>query len=99
MAEYIERESLLKRLEAHQATNAWTIGKKQFAEGYYLGLSEAEIMIAQAQKADVAPVRRGGWFDVGSMSCRCSECGCKNARETPWCPNCGARMGGGSDNG
>ena len=34
----------------------------------------------------------GHWFDVGSLSCRCSECGCKNNKETKYCPNCGARM-------
>lgn len=42
--------------------------------------------------ADVAEVRHGHWTDVGSLSCRCSECGCKNSRETAYCPICGARM-------
>ena len=32
------------------------------------------------------------WYDVGSLSCRCSKCGCKNNRESRFCPNCGARM-------
>ena len=27
-----------------------------------------------------------------TLSCRCSECGCKNDRETRFCPNCGAKM-------
>ena len=38
------------------------------------------------------PVRHGKWFDVGSLSCRCDQCGCKNNKETPYCPNCGAKM-------
>ena len=42
--------------------------------------------------ADVAPVRHGQWIDKGSLSCRCSKCGCKNYKETQWCPNCGAKM-------
>lgn len=41
---------------------------------------------------DVAPVVHGYWTDVGSLSCRCSECGCKNDKETRFCPNCGAKM-------
>lgn len=47
--------------------------------------------------ADVAPVRHGRWYDVGSLSCRCSMCGCKNDRVRPYCPVCGAKMDGGQD--
>lgn len=36
--------------------------------------------------------RRGEWWDKGSLSCRCSECGCKSPKEYKFCPNCGARM-------
>lgn len=36
--------------------------------------------------------RKGYWFDVGSLSCRCSECGGKSNRESRYCPNCGAKM-------
>lgn len=39
-----------------------------------------------------ASVICGRWEHVGSLSCRCSECGCKNDRETRFCPNCGAKM-------
>lgn len=41
---------------------------------------------------EFAPIRHAHWFDVGSLSCRCSGCGCKNDRETAYCPNCGAKM-------
>lgn len=34
----------------------------------------------------------GRWFDIGSLSCRCSNCGGKNNRESKYCPNCGAKM-------
>lgn len=41
---------------------------------------------------DVVEKKRGEWFDVGSMSCRCSNCGCKANKEYSFCPNCGADM-------
>lgn len=36
--------------------------------------------------------KKGRWYDVGSLSCRCSECGCKAPKEYSFCPNCGAEM-------
>ena len=36
--------------------------------------------------------RHGRWFDRGSLSCRCSECGCKSTLELAQCPACGAIM-------
>lgn len=39
----------------------------------------------------------GDWFDKGSMSCRCSNCGCKSTKEYSFCPNCGADMRGRKD--
>lgn len=36
--------------------------------------------------------KKGEWFDKGSLSCRCSVCGCKSVNEYKYCPNCGARM-------
>lgn len=42
----------------------------------------------------VDPVQHGYWFDKGSLSCRCSNCGCKSDKEYHYCPNCGAKMDG-----
>ncbi len=42
--------------------------------------------------ADVRPVVHGHWEDRGSLSARCSECGCKSLRESDYCPDCGADM-------
>ena len=36
--------------------------------------------------------KKGTWFDRGSLSCRCSACGCKNDKEEPICPNCKTEM-------
>lgn len=46
---------------------------------------------------DVVEKKRGEWFDRGSLSCRCSNCGCKANKEYSFCPNCGADMRGGRD--
>lgn len=34
----------------------------------------------------------GYWFDVGSLFCRCYNCGCKSDKEYDTCPNCNAIM-------
>lgn len=41
---------------------------------------------------DVVERKKGEWFDVGSLSCRCSNCGCKSTKEFNFCPHCGADM-------
>ena len=48
-------------------------------------------MIEDAPAADVAPVKHGRWIDRGSLSCRCSACGCKSGTESKYCLNCGAK--------
>ena len=59
---------------------------------------------------ELAPVRHGRWINermlVGGFAekwgCDCSECG-KTIKEPLWkpnyCPNCGAKMDGGAENG
>lgn len=42
--------------------------------------------------AESKTVEYGNWFDTGSLSCRCSKCGCKSNQESKYCPNCGATM-------
>jgi hypothetical protein len=54
-------------------------------------------MVEDSPAADVRENVRAHWYDVGSLSCRCSVCGCKSNRETAFCPNCGAKMGGAED--
>ena len=78
MKEYIERASVHSIIE-RTSTFAFTRG----------GMHEK---IDSLPAADVVEVRHGYWYDCGSLSCRCSECGCKNNRETAYCPACGARM-------
>ena len=57
--------------------------------------------------ADVAPVVHGRWIHDGRRIksgidwCHCSECGKSDnfCARTNYCPNCGAKMDGGADNG
>ena len=67
--------------------------------------------IEEMPAADVAPVKHGRWvseYDCGYITPHCSECGeiALTKEETSYdyvyssyCPNCGAKMGGGEDNG
>ncbi|MBQ6846385.1 MAG: hypothetical protein IJO61_04565 [Oscillospiraceae bacterium] len=58
MPEYIEREAVLSRIKTLQETESATVGKKQFADGYFWGLDEAEIITRQVPAVDaVVPVR------------------------------------------
>lgn len=77
MAEYIKRDAVFKAYEGMQRRS---------------GPWHFEALIESIPAADVASVVHGHWFDVGSLACRCSNCGCKNNRETNYCPSCGAKM-------
>ena len=91
MAEYIEREAVLKEAESRIM---W-------------GASAAAVyeLIRDAPAADVAPVRHGEWvekekYTFGIMY-DCSLCEDRildNGHPWNYCPNCGAKMDGGADN-
>ena len=62
---------------------------------------ELELALMDIPVADVAPVRRGRWIRTGEDG-YCSVCKCDmpmfrndwewEYTETPYCPNCGARI-------
>ena len=76
-----------------------SFGKWQFANGFNMGLTAAEVAIKKLPSAQ----RTGKWLDDGQYDnffphheWRCSECG-EHVLEigVPWfnyCPHCGARM-------
>ena len=82
MTEYIEREAAIESLPV-----AW---------------DSAINALRNAPSADVAPVVHGRWlygdyYDIGDV---CSECDWDSQMTHPsyrYCPNCGAKMDGGSD--
>ncbi len=93
MAEYIKRESVLNEA---QEINHWC-GYEYRYENFIPVNAVLDIPIA-----DVAPVVHGRWIEDGSLIITCSEC--KRgynliAKYTHYCPNCGALMDGGKDDG
>lgn len=82
MSEYIDRQSLINRLN-------------QSAAEYYSWAVERVIELEPA--ADVAPVRRGYWKRDRDNRPTCSECYEEPYRKSDYCPpnycpNCGAKM-------
>ena len=86
MDEYINRDDLLKA--------AW--------EKPTLSLSVYDI--GNIKPADVSPVRHGMWIEkekyTFGVMCDCSICDNRildAGHSWNYCPNCGAKMGGGAD--
>ena len=57
--------------------------------------------VKNAPTIEAEPVKHGRWIIVNHKECfcRCSECGCMPMYKYNYCPNCGAKMDGGADNG
>lgn len=107
MAEYIEREALESRLNERYDYLLKENGPyDHYTDGYEEAVSTVEDF---PSAADVALVRHGHWI-VHKQSERhnlnecieCSECntwfGHDCYAKTDFCPNCGAKMGGGVEN-
>ena len=58
MAEYIEREAALQKVKKLQETDPAVIGKKQFADGYFTGLDELEVILRGVPAAEAVPIVR-----------------------------------------
>lgn len=101
MAEYIEREALEKNLNERLA---YLLDKNGPYDYYTDGYDEAVSTVEEFLSADVAPVRHGRWIETienGKMKRITSCCGDDQTKLTSWyrpkyCPNCGAKMDGGT---
>lgn len=95
MAEYIERDAAIAKLNALEAIEPLST------------MADAKQLLADIPAADVVPVMRGRWDDTGrytfldgSIAIRCTECGCSLTESEyclkAWyyCPICGAKMDG-----
>ena len=106
MAEYIEREALIKQF-CERCNEEMSESSCEPSECF------AREVIIGVPAVGVAPVRHGYWVGTGDGYAdgelvydmwACSECGfdADGADEKPdwkYCPSCGAKMDGGNDNG
>lgn len=92
MAEYIEREEAEKLLAAVLDSDC-KIGYAKYAMNRF----------RKIPAADVRPVKPGHWIRKENTISACSECGRKygflQTLQFAFCPNCGADMRGGDDDG
>ena len=91
MDEYIKKEDIEQKIQAG-------------LNNLVLGHDAIEVlgMIYEMPAADVAPVRHGRWLCVDTDTEQfflCNRCKKKEYWESNYCPNCGAKMDGGFDNG
>ena len=103
MAEYIEREALMRRIkEIHCAECDSYHGARCRA----CWVDDTLDYIDSEPASDVAPVRHGRWIyhpDDLFPAESTQECSCCHVEEyftlynENYCPNCGAKMEGGSD--
>ena len=102
MAEYIERESLVRQIICNMTE---FVGAPDDVQKHDEQCNYAIDMIEDALIADVAPVVHGRWeWDTEDIY-RCSNCAEKSHvkevmghPEWDYCPNCGAKMDGGNGN-
>lgn len=95
MAEYNEREALLREIERREAL---MVGDK------LVSIDAMKSFIKNRPDADVAPVRHGRWIEpsrlcYGAKQYECSLCYSDTfwkkhsiTEKYPHCPNCGAKM-------
>ncbi len=101
MAEYIDRDALLKEIYQQKAMSAHNFPRSHFVVGDVLACIQA------APAADVAPVVHGRWENIPlnmdssyfayKLNLRKKCTACHYAMPQKWpnfniCPNCGAKM-------
>ena len=101
MTKYIKLEELMKFPIRRNHYN------KEHGNDFVSGIEMALEYAKNIPAADVAPVRHGCWERVipsksaakWSTRVSCSNCHSAGYAHHKYCPNCGAKMDGGADNG
>ena len=94
MAEYVEREALLKKFTDAESQDNKAVGIGEFLFAVIRGIIENQ------PTADVVEVRHGEWVTTDTplgRCCECSVCGSCPTMEYRYCPYCGAKMDGKGD--
>lgn len=110
MAEYIEREALIKALESDFNTDWADYASKDYIDGVRDEYDDVLKIICTMPAADVQPVKHGEWDFQGYQLFKCTNCKeifTQNQLEAMqnhidqeeftfpnFCPNCGADMRG-----
>lgn len=111
MDEYLDKETFKKSVEERYCKPCKA--EKKDYNGCRCRACWVDDMLDEVecfQSADVAPVVYGRWVEYPRPHYfKCSECKytvqyrkamwCNGKREYNYCPNCGAKMDGGADNG
>lgn len=101
MAKYINREELvewLKRIPLKDLSDGLGLCRVIMEEDF----KRAIRTIPAGTIIDVAPVVHGRWImhdDEFGLTCECSACHIETMGDGNYCPNCGAKMDGGGEDG
>ena len=101
MDEYIEREAISEKIRKYYYKNP---PNSSYGEGFDRGLDRAQRAILDAPAADVSPVSHGRWNDGDPYCPICRKDKFMGLDADVWadwkpdyCPNCGAKMDGGTN--
>ena len=110
MAEYIKREATIKAI-VDSRNRYYNSASNQYLVGRCDGLDIAAGLLRVAPAADVAPVVHARWIHSRYEDCseqfelvKCSQCNHEAyamafyVRGGNYCPSCGAKIDGGTDN-
>lgn len=100
MNEYISKQSVIDYLNGYlHSIGECGADSLLFDRGQRRALVNSIQDISAVKAAPVAPVKHGHWRARMSTttSVKCTCCNCYHEYETPYCPNCGAKMDKGSE--